>query len=603
MISSSKDLEEFGRYNIDIPIRQGYLYRKTIKSQGRNLLRPSWRINWVIVTTQGIFFFDPHRIEATEAKAYILTTEPRLRYIDESKNDEKKYQVVLESDISHYVVVFQSWDEKDLWMRALKQATEQARETILKKNGKKNGKQGSSAQLVVGGSAGGSSSNTTLTNIATTGATEDDSAGNNSDNPDAPHSTVGKLVPDDIRVAAPTVFQMKAKVFVKIREAKDLEKHDSAIMGGLADPYIVLNMEHKVEHTKVETNTLEPKWREEFTFDISRLPCDLHVVLFDKDRFHSDDIMGQVVVKIESARAGADKEDWFPLRPVVIGEKSNGKIHMRVECRYDLTTQGKVTFGVPLVDLHARHPERVLPDICYKCISRLYRTNLTTEGLFRVPGNKNRMRAYEIQFDQNPDQDIKFSQGEDEHTVAGLLKLFLRELPEPPIPHALYSSVLQLDKISDKNEKIDHLREIMHKLPEHNYFLLQCMCCLLQRITRFSHINMMKETNLAIVFGPVFAYPPTSLNVSKQQFLAQHLPALSSVCELMITYFVDIFHNDRVLDCLLFCENNWTQFKILSKDPSSVPLFAEGSQKNTETLIDSDSMIVDSRSITVEVRD
>ncbi|KAF0979107.1 hypothetical protein FDP41_002177 [Naegleria fowleri] len=574
MISSSKDLEEFGRYNIDIPIRQGFLYRKTLKSQGRNLLRPSWRINWTIVSTQGIFFFDPNRVEATEAKAYVLTTEPRLKFTDESKNDEKKYQIVIESDVSHMLVVFQSWDEKDLWMRGFKQAMEQARETILKKNGnnKNSNRSGdvSHQQLV---------SNT---------STDDSSLSNN---PDAPHSTIGKLVPDDARVAAPTVFQMKARVVVKIREAKDLEKSDTAIMGGLADPYVVLNMEHKVEHTRVENNTLEPKWREEFTFDISRLPCDLHVIIFDKDRFQSDDILGQVVVKVESARAGADKEDWFPLRPVCVGEKASGKIHMRVECRYDLSTQGKVTFGVPLVDLHARHPERVLPDICYKCISRLYKRNLTTEGLFRVPGNKNRMRAYEIQFDQNPDQDIKFSEGEDEHTIAGLLKLFLRELPEPPIPHALYSSVLQLDKISDKNEKIDHLREIMHKLPEHNYFLLQCMCCLLHRITTFSHINMMKETNLAIVFGPVFAYPPSSLNVSKQQFLAQHLPALSSVCELMISHFVDIFHNDRVLDCLVYCENNWTQFKKLIKDPSNVPLFAEGSRP------------LSTDQITVDVRD
>jgi len=553
---------------------------------GRNLIRPTWKINWVIVTTQGIFFFDPHKVEATEAKVYLLTTEPRLRFEDESKNEEKKYQIVIESDISHFIVVFQSWDEKDLWMRAFKQATEQAREMILKKGGKK-GTPSRSEQ--------GESSTSSL-------VADDGAAG--SDNPDVPHSTQGKLVPDDIRIAAPTVFQMKARVSVKIREAKDLEKHDSAIMGGMADPYVVLNMEHKVEHTRVETNTLEPKWREEFTFDISRLPSDLHVIMFDKDRFHADDIMGQVVVKVESARAGADKEDWFPLRPVVIGEKSAGKIHMRIECRYDLSTQGKVTFGVPLVDLHARHPDRVLPDICYKCISRLYRKNLTTEGLFRVPGNKNRMRAYEIQFDQNPDQDVQFSQGEDEHTVAGLLKLFLRELPEPPIPHALYSSVLQLDKISDKNEKIDHIREIMHKLPEHNYFLLQCMCCLLHRITTFSHINMMKETNLAIVFGPVFAYPPSSFNVSKQQFLSQHLPALSSVCEHMISNYVDIFHNDRVLDCLVQSENNWNLFKSLIKDTGKVSLYAEGSQKTMDSnnkLVN--DVILDSKSITVEVQD
>jgi hypothetical protein len=187
------------------------------------------------------------------------------------------------------------------------------------------------------------------------------------------------------------------------------------------------------------------------------------------------------------------------------------------------------------------------------------------------------MRAYEIQFDQNPDVEIEFPKGEDESTIAGLLKLFLRELPEPPIPHALYNSVFQLEKISDqdKNEKIDQIREILHKLPEHNYHLLQCMCCLLRRIVSFSAINMMKETNLAIVFGPVFAYPPSSLNVTKQQFLTQHLSALSSVCELMISHYIHIFHNDRVLDCLLHSNNNIEKFKELCLDSSQVPSYAE----------------------------
>ncbi|KAL9641563.1 hypothetical protein ABK040_013483 [Willaertia magna] len=578
MISNSKDLEEYGRYNIDIPIRQGYLYRKTFMTMGRKTLRPNWKMSWVIVSKQGLFFFDPHKVEATEAKGYVLTHEKNLQFTDESNPQEKKFQIAITSDVSNWVVVCQNWDEKDLWLRAFKQASEQARETKLKKKG--NEENGSSVELTNNAEVSGD---------------------------DTPRTTIGKLVPDDLSKAAPTVFQMKANVLVKIKEAKELETPDSTSSNMC--PYAVLTMEHGLAHTKVEQNTSEPKWKEDFNFQITRLPTDLHVVIFDKGRFGSDDIIGQIIVKVESARAGADKEDWFPIRPVVPGEKSSGKVNMRIECRYDLSTQGKVTFGVPLVDLQARHPTRVLPDICFKCISRLYARNLTTEGLFRVPGNKNRMRAYEIQFDQNPDQDIQFSQGEDEHTIAGLLKLFLRELPEPPIPHALYGQVLQLDKISDKNEKVEQVREIMAKLPKHNYNLLQCMCCLLHRITMFSHINLMKETNLAIVFGAVFAYPPSSQHVSKQQFLTQHLPALSSVCELMIASYADIFNNEKVLDCLVHSQNEMSQYEILVKDTSNVPSYAEElktKQKKEDNLTvnkDNTTNLSESNSEIIEVQE
>ena len=117
---------------------------------------------------------------------------------------------------------------------------------------------------------------------------------------------------------------------------------------------------------------------------------------------------------------------------------------------------------------------------------------------------------------------------------------------------------------------------------------------------------MMKETNLAIVFGPVFAYPPSSLNVSKQQFLAQHLPALSSVCELMISHFIEIFHNERVLDCLVFCQNNWTKFKQLVKESTGVPFLAEGSQpKKTggSSSTEIDSTVLETKSISIEIQD
>ena len=59
-------------------------------------------------------------------------------------------------------------------------------------------------------------------------------------------------------------------------------------------------------------------------------------------------------------------------------------------------------------------------------------------GIFRLPGQASRIHTMKETYDCGSQQD--FSPTEDVHTVASLLKLYLRELPEPVIPHVYYES-------------------------------------------------------------------------------------------------------------------------------------------------------------------
>lgn len=71
-------------------------------------------------------------------------------------------------------------------------------------------------------------------------------------------------------------------------------------------------------------------------------------------------------------------------------------------------------------------------------------------GIFRLPGQASRIQALKELYDSGSQED--FSSTEDVHTVASLLKLYLRELPEPVVPFVFYESykealkgALQLD--------------------------------------------------------------------------------------------------------------------------------------------------------------
>ena len=62
-------------------------------------------------------------------------------------------------------------------------------------------------------------------------------------------------------------------------------------------------------------------------------------------------------------------------------------------------------------------------------------------GIFRLPGKASQIQALRELYDSGSQQD--FPASEDVHNVASLLKLYLRELPEPVIPYIYYTSYRQ----------------------------------------------------------------------------------------------------------------------------------------------------------------
>ncbi|NWH70168.1 RHG24 protein, partial [Piaya cayana] len=97
----------------------------------------------------------------------------------------------------------------------------------------------------------------------------------------------------------------------------------------------------------------------------------------------------------------------------------------------------------------------------------------------------------------------------DVHTVASLLKLYLRELPEPVIPYAKYEDFLSCAKTLSKEEEsgLQELVKRVKSLPVVNYNLLKYICRFLDEVQSYSGINKMSVQNLATVFGPNILRP------------------------------------------------------------------------------------------------
>ena len=87
-------------------------------------------------------------------------------------------------------------------------------------------------------------------------------------------------------------------------------------------------------------------------------------------------------------------------------------------------------------------------------------------------------------------------------SVTTLLKHFLRDLPDPLLTSANYTSFVNSAKIDDDIVRRDSLHAIINSLPDPNYATLRVLTLHLHRVAERSQQNKMTPTNIAICFGP-----------------------------------------------------------------------------------------------------
>lgn len=89
------------------------------------------------------------------------------------------------------------------------------------------------------------------------------------------------------------------------------------------------------------------------------------------------------------------------------------------------------------------------------------------------------------------------------HSVAGIVKLWVRELPEPLLTFVLYDDMVRCTR----NEDWAGLEQLEAGLPEPNRTIFRYLCTFLAEVSMKSDVNKMTPSNLAIVFAPNLIRP------------------------------------------------------------------------------------------------
>ncbi|XP_061552184.1 LOW QUALITY PROTEIN: rho GTPase-activating protein 11A-like [Phycodurus eques] len=167
-------------------------------------------------------------------------------------------------------------------------------------------------------------------------------------------------------------------------------------------------------------------------------------------------------------------------------------------CKSTATTNSTKVFGVPLESLPYYNMARgrvpsFLVDACMKL-----QAHVDTEGLFRKSGSVVRLKGLRTKVDSG-EECLSAAFPCD---VAGLVKQFFRDLPEPVLPTELQEAFLKAQQLPTKEERTSATMLLSCVLPDRSLSVLCHFFDFLQNVSKRSAENKMDSANLSVILAP-----------------------------------------------------------------------------------------------------
>uniref|UniRef100_A0A673JHM3 Unconventional myosin-IXb-like n=1 Tax=Sinocyclocheilus rhinocerous TaxID=307959 RepID=A0A673JHM3_9TELE len=193
---------------------------------------------------------------------------------------------------------------------------------------------------------------------------------------------------------------------------------------------------------------------------------------------------------------------------MVCHKKCLSKITVNCTGHCDRKKDGEQTlhFGVPVCAL-VRTADSV-PFVMEKMLVHVEMNGLYTEGIYRKSGSVCRAKELHHLLEKSP-QAVSFD-NYPIHTITGLVKQWLRELPDPLMTYSLYNDFLYAADLPEESERLRALYRKLDELPPPNFSTLERLIFHLVKVAKEEAHNRMSVNALAIVFAPCILRCPDS---------------------------------------------------------------------------------------------
>ncbi|XP_070397713.1 unconventional myosin-IXb isoform X3 [Nothobranchius furzeri] len=202
--------------------------------------------------------------------------------------------------------------------------------------------------------------------------------------------------------------------------------------------------------------------------------------------------------------------------------------------RKDDSVPGSLHFGVQVCVLTSK--TNPVPKVMELLLMHVELNGLYTEGIYRKSGAACRAKELYQVLETNPEKVCLDNYPI--HTITGLVKRWLRDLPDPLMTFSLYNDFLLATELPENSERLKAVYKKIDELPPANYNTLERLLFHLVKVVKEEKHNKMSPGSLAIVFAPCILRAPESSDpfsglrdVSKTTFCVEIL-----ICEQLRRY-------------------------------------------------------------------
>ncbi|CAB3261568.1 unnamed protein product [Arctia plantaginis] len=315
----------------------------------------------------------------------------------------------------------------------------------------------------------------------------------------------------------------------------DLQLHIGGMTAPLdtaADYYIVVEVDSyghyfRKAKSKLVCRSAQPRWNESFTLDLEGSQ-NLRLLLYEDAA--RPVLRGKCTIKLSREWVSEVAGGGGASRTVLVG---GGSLTLRLRllppersARRVPSAKPGALFGAKITHV-AKREKRNIPFIISACVREVERRGIHEVGVYRVSGSASDLNRLKKSFETNAYEAEQLLKEVDIHSVTGVLKLYLRELPEALFTDALYPELLKawgstqgagtsVDSGPAQTRRVALLK-CYAQLPDLNKNCIDFLLNHFVKVNQHEADNKMSLHNLATVFGPTLLRPSSAGAGSKQR--------------------------------------------------------------------------------------
>ena len=195
----------------------------------------------------------------------------------------------------------------------------------------------------------------------------------------------------------------------------------------------------------------------------------------------------------------------------------------------------------------------MIPRILKDCVDVIETKGIEEIGIYRVSSVVSEVHKMKELYWKNPHLALSEMRQKSPHLAANLLKLYLRELPEPLFTAHLYKRFMKAIELPCPEFRSEELCNTFSELPDANKTIILFILNHLINIANRSDKNMMSSQNLCTLFGPTLMKLSPKDNLQTDD-MAKEIKESMAQAQVLF-YILQMHAEDRLVTTAASTEN------------------------------------------------